>query len=126
MIELSRSRGRVAVRLTAARLGADLALTLSGGDRPHIGAVAVSQPRPSLLGGGGTSTTTSVIALLGHKEDELARQVAARVALATAGTVCVACGIHLEAISAAELEDVRALAEELATELLVRLAEGGT
>lgn len=125
MIELSRSRGRVAVRLTAARLGADLALTLSGGDRPHIGAVAVSQPRPSLLGGGGTSTTTSVIALLGHKEDELARQVAARVALATAGTVCVACGIHLEAISAAELEDVRALAEELATELLVRLAAGG-
>lgn len=125
MIELSRSRGRVAVRLTAARLGADLALTISGGDRPHIGAVAVSQPRPSLLGGGGTSTTTSVIALLGHKEDELARQVAARVALATAGTVCVACGIHLEAISAAELEDVRALAEELATELLVRLAAGG-
>ena len=125
MIELSRSLGRVAVRLTAARLGADLALTLSGGDRPHIGAVAVSQPRPSLLGGGGTSTTTSVIALLGHKEDELARQVAARVALATAGTVCVACGIHLEAISAAELEDVRALAEELAAELLVRLAEGG-
>ncbi|HEX7625078.1 MAG TPA: hypothetical protein VF400_15980 [Anaeromyxobacteraceae bacterium] len=124
MIELSRTRGRVAVRLTAARLGADLALTLSGGDRPHIGAVAVSQPRPSLLGGGGTSTTTSVIALLGHKEDELARQVAARVALATAGTVCVACGIHLEAISAAELEDVRALAEELATELLVRLAAG--
>ena len=126
MIELSRSLGRVAVRLTAARLGADLALTLSGGDRPHIGAVAVSQPRPSLLGGGGTSTTTSVIALLGHKEDELARQVAARVALATAGTVCVACGIHLEAISAAELEDVRALAEELATELLVRLVAGGT
>jgi gallate decarboxylase subunit D len=126
VIELSRSRGRVAVRLTAARLGADLALTISGGDRPHIGAVAVSQPRPSLLGGGGTSTTTSVIALLGHKEDELARQVAARVALATAGTVCVACGIHLEAISAAELEDVRALAEELATELLVRLVAGGT
>jgi gallate decarboxylase subunit D len=126
VIELSRSLGRVAVRLTAARLGADLALTLSGGDRPHIGAVAVSQPRPSLLGGGGTSTTTSVIALLGHKEDELARQVAARVALATAGTVCVACGIHLDAISAAELEDVRALAEELAAELLVRLAEGGT
>jgi gallate decarboxylase subunit D len=126
VIELSRSRGRVVVRLTAARLGADLALTLSGGDRPHIGAVAVSQPRPSLLGGGGTSTTTSVIALLGHKEDELARQVAARVALATAGTVCVACGIHLEAISAAELEDVGALAEELATELLVRLVAGGT
>ena len=52
--------------------------------------------------------------------------MAARVALGTAGTVCVACGIHLEAISAAELEDVRALAEELATELLVRLAAGGT
>ena len=126
MIELFRARGRVALRLTAARLGPDLAVTLSGGDRPHIGAVAVSQPRPSLRGGGGTSATTSVIALLGHKEDELARQVAARVAVATAGTVCVACGIHLEAIAAAELEEVRVLADELATELLARLAAGDT
>ncbi len=125
MIELSRSRGRVALRLTAARLGADLAVTLSGGDRPHIGAVAVSQPRPSLRGGGETSATTSVIALLGHKEDELARQMAARVAAATGGTVCVACGIHLDAIGSAELEDVRALSDELATELLARLAAGG-
>jgi len=125
VIELSRSRGRVALRLTAARLGADLAVTLSGGDRPHIGAVAVSQPRPSLRGGGETSATTSVIALLGHKEDELARQMAARVAAATGGTVCVACGIHLDAIGSAELEDVRALSDELATELLARLAAGG-
>jgi len=125
VIELSRSRGRIALRLTAARLGADLAVTLSGGDRPHIGAVAVSQSRPSLRQGGGTSATTSVIALLGHKEDELARQMAARVAVATTGTVCVACGIHVEGIGAAELEDVSALADELASELLARLAAGG-
>ena len=125
MIELSRSRGRIALRLTAVRLGADLAITLSGGDRPHIGAVAVSQSRPSLQRGAGTSATTSVIALLGHKEDELARQVAARVAVGTAGTVCVACGIHVEAIGAAELEDVGVLADELASELLARLAAGG-
>jgi hypothetical protein len=125
VIELSRSRGRIALRLTAARLGADLSVTLSGGDRPHIGAVAVSQARPSLHAGGGTSATTSVIALLGHKEDELARQVAARMAVATAGTVCVACGIHVDAIGVAELEDVRVLADELASELLARLAAGG-
>jgi gallate decarboxylase subunit D len=125
VIELSRSRGRIALRLTAVRLGADLTVTLSGGDRPHIGAVAVSQPRPSLQQGAGTSATTSVIALLGHKEDELARQVAARVAVVTTGVVCVACGIHVEAIGAAELEDVRVLADELASELLARLAAGG-
>jgi len=125
VIELSRSRGRVALRLTAARLGADLAVTLSGGDRPHIGAVAVSQPRPSLHGGGETSATTSVIALLGHKEDELAREMAARVAAATGGTVSVACGIHVEAIGPSELDDVRELAGELTTELLARLAAGG-
>jgi hypothetical protein len=118
---LTRARGRIALRLVCVPMGRDLAVTLDGGDRAHIGAVAVSQARPSHAPGGGTSATTSVIALLGHKEDDLARSVASRLASELDATVCVACGIHLEGARPEELTEVLALAEEMAGEALARL-----
>jgi gallate decarboxylase subunit D len=95
------------------KLGCDLQVALRGGDREHIGAVAVSQPRQSLRAGGARSATTSVIALLGHKEDELARRVAGRLASSLGVTVCVACGIHVDDISPEEIQDVLEMADEL-------------
>ena len=121
ILALARARGRVAVRLTCVRMGRDLAVTLSGGDRPHIGAVAVSQPRASLREGGPRSASTSVITLPAHKEDDLARAVAARFAAALDAVVTVACGIHLDSIRPEEFKDVQELADELAGEALARL-----
>ena len=115
---LTRRRGRVELRLVCVAMGRDLSVTLDGGDRPHIGAVAVAQPRPSHRGGGRISATTSVIALLGHLEDELARSTAHRLASGLDATVSVACGIHLDQAGPDDLREVRELAEELATELL--------
>jgi hypothetical protein len=120
-LTLTRERGRAALRLTCVPMGRDLAVALAGGDRPHIGAVAVSQPRPSHLEDGGTSATTSVITLPGHKEDDLARTLAARLASELDVTVCVACGIHLDRIRPEELRDVLELAADLADELLNQL-----
>ena len=121
LISLTRTRGRIRLRLTALALGRDLSVTLAGGDREHIGAVALSQARPSLERGGGTSATTSVLALCGHKEDDLARALASRLAAQLEATVCVACGIHVEAIQTGELQEVAEMAEELLAELLQRL-----
>lgn len=118
---LARARGRVALRLTCVAMGRDLAVTLAGGDRPHIGAVAVSQPRPSLREGGPRSASTSVITLPAHKEDDLARAVAARFAAALDAVVTVACGIHMDDIRPEEFRDVQELSEELAEEALARL-----
>jgi len=120
-IRLERRRGRIELALTCVALGRDLALTLSGGDRPHLGAVAVSQSRPSHREGGGISATTSVITLPGHLEDELARALAARVSAALDTAVCAACGIHLDHLEAGELEAIEQLANALAGELLERL-----
>jgi hypothetical protein len=102
-------------------MGADLAVTLCGGDRAHIGAVAVAQARPSLRPGNGTSASTTVITLPGHKEDDLARTLAARFAARLDGVVSVACGIHLDAIREAELKDILEMAEELTAEALSRI-----
>jgi len=114
-------RGRIALCMTCVPMGRDLAVTLCGGDQAHIGAVAVSQSRPSHVPGGPTSATTSVIALLGHKEDGLARNLAGKFAARLDAAVTVACGIHMEAIAPGELQDILEMAEELATRALARI-----
>ena len=120
-ISLEARTGRLQLQLTATRMGRDLCVTLSGGDRPHIGAVALSQARPSLKGNGTLSATTSVLALLGHKEDDVAKALAARLAASLDASVCVACGIHLEGILPEELAQVPALLEDLTQNLERRL-----
>jgi len=118
---LTLQRGRIALTMTGVAMGKDLAVTLAGGDQAHIGAVAVSQARPSHLRGGGTSATTSVITVPGHKEDDLARAIGARLAARLDAVVCVACGIHMDNLAQGELADIQAMAEALTAELAARL-----
>lgn len=116
--DITRSHGRITISLQAKRMGPDLSVMLSGGDRPHIGAVAVSQPRPSLKNAAETSASTSVITLLGHKEDQLACDIAAELAVKTKGTVSVACGIHLDDITDKEISTVLELVSQARQELV--------
>ena len=75
-------------------IGLDLLVAIWGGDRPHIGAVAVAQPRPSLKDPEVISASASVFCFVGHKEDDLAK-AAAEILAATLNTpVVVAAGIH--------------------------------
>jgi hypothetical protein len=114
-------KGRIALRMVCVAMGRDLAVTLAGGDLSHIGAVAVSQARPSHRPEGGTSATTSVIALPGHKEDDLARNLAARFATHLDAVVSVACGIHMDHLGGNDLKDILELTEELAARALNRI-----
>jgi hypothetical protein len=123
MIQLEGSRGRVRVRLAAMPMGRDWNVSLAGGDREHIGAVALSQPRGPE--GGSAPVTTSVLALRGHREDDLAKATAARLAQGLQATVCVACGIHVDGIAPEEVATVLALAGELTEALLERAGPGG-
>lgn len=72
-----------------------LSVNLLGGDAPHIGAVAVAIPRASLARPARRSATTSVFALVGHKDDELARSVASNLARHLGITVVVTAGVHV-------------------------------
>lgn len=116
--EVTRSAGRISISLSAVRMGTDLCVALFGGDKPHIGAVALSQPRPSLDDAEKTSASTSVITLLGHKEDQLARDVAKRLAITIKANVSVACGVHLDDITADEIETVCKLTIQAVDELV--------
>jgi hypothetical protein len=83
-----------------------LAVTLVGGEVPHIGAVAVSIPRPSLANARRRSATTSVFTLVGHKEDEIARPLAAELARTLDRTTVVIAGVHIRRAGAADLARV--------------------
>jgi hypothetical protein len=76
------------------RIGRDLLVAIWGGEKPHIGAVAVAQPRPSLKDPDVTSATTSVICYVGHKEDDLVKASAEILAAVLNTRVVVTAGIH--------------------------------
>ena len=75
-------------------IGEDVLVAIWGGEKPHIGAVAIAQPRPSLKNPQVISSTASVICLVGHKEDELAKAAAEILAAALETQVVVTAGIH--------------------------------
>ena len=79
---------------SARMIGQDLLVAIWGGEKPHIGAVAVAQPSPSLKDPHATSATASVICYVGHKEDELAKAASEILASALKTQVVVTAGIH--------------------------------
>lgn len=107
-MEFTTSTNTGAYDLTAnvRRIGQDLLVAIWGGEKPHIGAVAVAQPRPSLKDPDVTSATASVICFVGHKEDDLAKAAAEILAAALETQVVVTAGIHWDNLSPDAIERV--------------------
>ena len=87
-------------------VGSDLLVCIYGGEKPHIGAVAAAHPRPSLKDPAVMSATSSVICYTAHKEDELARHAAEKLAAALNTRVVVTAGIHWDNLSEAGIRQV--------------------
>lgn len=117
MHEISAGEGRLRVCLRATEAGEDLVVTIAGGESPHVGSVAVAVPRPSLRDPAVTSATASVITLVGHKDDELAKPIAEFLAARLGRTVVVVAGVHVDRATPDDIERLRDTARELAREL---------
>jgi hypothetical protein len=102
--EFSQGTGRHRIWGTVFLSMGGLAVNLVGGEGPHIGAVAISIPRPA--GPRKRGATTSVFTLPGHREDELARPVAARLAQALRRTTVVVAGVHIHRARTADIARV--------------------
>ena len=87
-------------------IGEDLLIAIWGGDKPHIGAVAVAQPRPSLKDERIVSATASVFCFLGHKDDIVAKEAAEKVSAALNRNVTVTVGIHWDDIDEAGISAI--------------------
>ena len=103
-------------------IGKDVLVAIWGGEKPHIGAVAVAQPRPSLRDPNVTSASASVICLVGHKEDELAKATAEILAAALKTQVVVTAGIHWDKLAPEAIQRVVRNSEILVEMILARLA----
>ena len=91
---INTSEGDYDLSASVRRIGRDLLVAIWGGEKPHIGAVAMAQPRPSLKDPEVISSTASVFSYVGHKEDELAKATAEILAATFKTNVIVAAGIH--------------------------------
>jgi len=117
-----------AYRLEASvkEIGRDLLIAIWGGEKPHIGAVAVAQPRPSLKDESVVSATASVFCYLGHKDDIIAKEAAEKLSATLNTNVTVTAGVHWDDIDEAGIKAIIANSQELVNLIIEKIvAEEG-
>lgn len=120
-LRCERRLGRLHLRLDLLPQGRDWLALLHGGTA-HIGAMALALPPQERAA---AAEAAQSIGRPGHREEELARQVAARLAQAAGCAVCCCAGIHYEAITPEEIRQVLRLADELSDEAACLLRQRG-
>jgi hypothetical protein len=93
--------------LEAVLLDDGLQVLITGGDRPHIGAVSLGQT-------GGVRS----LELPGHREQVIAAHCAEKLTSRLPCPVCVACGIHYDRLDARGIAQVVACASEMTDKLV--------
>ncbi len=109
------------IEAVASLCGGDVAVSIVGGSRYHIGAVAMAVPRPSLKDPSKVSASASVICVTGHKDDELARHAALKIASALNCTVSVNVGIHIDQAGEEDLDALMLNSNHVVSQLIVHL-----
>lgn len=115
--------GRFDISAWVRLIGTDLLVAISGGEKPHIGAVAVAQPRPSLRNPEVTGATASVICCLGHKEDGLAKAASEKLSATFNRRVVVTAGIHWDNLTDEDIRQVQQNGDVLIELIRRRCAE---
>ena len=102
-------------------IGQDLLVAIWGGERPHIGAVAMAQPRPSLKDQRVRSATASVFCYPGHKDDIIAKEAAEKISSALNTNVTVTVGIHWDNIDEEGIQSVTENSRQLVKMIIKRI-----
>ncbi|MEA3358783.1 MAG: hypothetical protein U9R17_05170 [Thermodesulfobacteriota bacterium] len=105
-IRIKTGDGAYSLEAFIKKIGNDLLVSIWGGEIPHIGAVAVAQPRPSLKDPRIRSATASVFCYPGHKEDVIAKETAERLSAALDTNVTVTAGAHWDKIDESGIKAV--------------------
>ena len=96
VFQVSSGEGTLVVEAVVVCCGKDLSICIGGGDTFHVGAAALAVPRPSLENHNKISASASVICVTSHKEDQIAREAALRLAARFNARVSVSCGLHID------------------------------
>jgi hypothetical protein len=110
---LSEKKDDIEVFAQVNLIGDDLLVVLWGGTRPHIGAIGMAQPRPSLKDPKIISATSSVFTFSGHKEDVMAKAMSEELARKLNRKVVVVAGMHWEGLQDEGIEQVMEICQRL-------------
>ncbi|HHU32127.1 MAG: hypothetical protein ACOX1Y_01520 [Zhaonellaceae bacterium] len=102
-------------------LDSGINITLYGGDKTHVGSVVVAIPRPSLQDQSVTSVTSSVINLVGHKDEDVARPLAEKLARTFGQVTVVTAGIHVEKATSEDITVIVQNVDEVMDAMILKL-----
>lgn len=108
----------LAVQILVTETKSGLMVQILGGHTPHVGATVVTHPRPSLHPGGGISCNSIVIPELGHKEDQLAKPLAEKIATCLNTTVVLVAGIHVHGATREQIKKITQICWQLVDDFL--------
>jgi hypothetical protein len=115
------SKGKFKLHAHTQKMGQDLLVSIWGGTRPHIGAVGMAIPRPSLRNQKKWSATSSNFTFTGHKEDTIVKKISEKLATELRRNVVVVAGIHWDGVTAKEIETIEDLTQKLSDQILKEL-----
>ena len=111
-------KGHFRIHAQVQPIGDDLLVAIWGGTKPHIGAVGIAQPRPSLANPKRWSATSSNFTFPGHKEDLLVKEISEVLASGLHKNVVVTAGIHWDDLEPRDLVTIQGLARTLTKKIL--------
>lgn len=114
MINIDRNIGRININLKVMYVGEDLLIVLSGGDRPHIGAISY----------GGVNDENKTVALKHHRDDVISDLFSRKISSVFKGNYVICAGVHLDNITKDEILQVKSLSEELLEEIILIIRKG--
>jgi gallate decarboxylase subunit D len=106
VFKISAGSGNHKIAMTLVRADSGVVATILGGDRPHVGTVAIAIPRPSHKNPETISSTSSVMNLIGHKDEEIAKPISEKIAESLNLVAVVVAGVHIEN---ADSNDIKSL-----------------
>lgn len=119
-INVSFGEGRYKIDIFSVVTVDGISVTITGGEKPHVGGTALSVPRTS-LSGGNLSCDTWVCPVPGHKDTKVAVPVAELLCIETGKTIAVVAGIHIDNATKKEIVQLADNCMEAARLLLGRL-----
>ena len=122
MLTLTKKFKTYDINCSAIKMGKDWNISIYGGDTPHIGAIALGIPRPSLENKNKISSSVSVLTITGHKEDVIVQKVAKILSSTLNSTVVVSCGIHIDNITFNDIGNLNSLIDNLVNELISKIS----
>lgn len=105
------------LEVSVAFIGSDILLCVRGGEKPHIGCMVQAVPRESLTGDGSLSVTSSVINVIGHKDEFLCRELAEQICRRSGAVVVCTGGFHMDGITKEQIGEALEAAKEISSRI---------